>query len=986
MSRFRIAVLFALISVVSSVAQAQQASIIGTIVDDTKAVLPGVSVTATDQAAGRQISSVTNERGEYRLLNVPAGRYTVVAELAGFSTVILRDVELLVGQNATMQLTMKVAQVSETLTVLGESPLVDTSSSQVAGNVDRRQMEQLPLQGRNWLELSKLVKGVTANDIGNSIGTGAMDDMWQLNLDGQQITQKVAGSGFGQPRFSRESIAEFQIVTNMFDITQGRSAGMEIQAISKSGTNNLSGSAYGYFRSDKLNAPDLVAKRVLPYQNQQVGGTLGGPIVKDKIHYFASYEYEREPGTVFANPSALPGQSFSIPFKNGQKSFLARVDDQMSANNRLSIRGSRWSWANPFLLPIGDHPSHASDQTKDATNVLGTWSRVMAGGNRILEIKGGYNGFHWTNATQPSLDGVREYRVPGLNMGAPYNYPQTLNQNNWTGRIDLSAHKARHDLKIGGEYIHVHNGGPWYIQRAGFFTFNSAPSNLGAVIPQDAAFDATRWNLQPLNPLARDFQVNFTQGDWTIDVPRPTYAVWVGDNWRTTSNLTVNLGVRWDADPNMASPPNIVTNDILINSGIPQNYSHQLTGLNDYGYKTNIRDWKNIAPRGGFTYNVGGGNEFVIRGGTGIYFASPVSNVTFSPQFYSQLVSATFVNDGRADFITNPTNGITAAQIFSGAVKTPAQTVRTIAPDFKSPYSWQSSIGFQKQINAVTGFDVDLTHWTEYRDVRTIDANLAYNPVTGYNQAVGSAPIRPNPAYAGVFQFVSDGKRQQTAIASSITRRLKNRFQAGVTHTLMLEMKDNGTVGYGTQPANNPFDYLYGEWATSQDFQRNTVRVWGLLQMPWGFNTSVTYFYGSGNRFNNSINTAPYGKPGTNRLNLTATGAATNAITVPASVLDRWNGPAVIDSGTVIPRNALEGLPLHKVDFHLTKDVRLGGSSRVQLVAEVFNVFNHENYGSYNTVLAATAPATTALFGTPNQNPGTAFVPRQAQLGFKFAF
>ena len=167
---------------------------------------------------------------------------------------MFKDVELLVGQNATIPFTLKLASVTETLTVVGETPLVDTTSSQVAGNVDRRQMEQLPLQGRNWMELSKLVKGVTANDVGNSIGTGAMDDLWQLNLDGQQITQKVAGSGFGQPKFSRESIAEFQIVTNMFDITQGRSAGMEIQAISKSGTNNFTGSTYGYFRSDSLNA------------------------------------------------------------------------------------------------------------------------------------------------------------------------------------------------------------------------------------------------------------------------------------------------------------------------------------------------------------------------------------------------------------------------------------------------------------------------------------------------------------------------------------------------------------------------------------------------------------------------------------------------------------------------------------------------------------------------------------------------------------
>ena len=201
--------------------------------------------------------------------------------------------------------------------------------------------------------------------------------------------------------------------------------------------------------------------------------------------------------------------------------------------------------------------------------------------------------------------------------------------------------------------------------------------------------------------------------------------------------------------------------------------------------------------------------------------------------------------------------------------------------------------------------------------------------------------------------------------ASSVTRRLRNHFQAGVTHTLMLEMKDNGTIGYGNAPANNPFDYLDGEWATSVDFQRNTLRIWGLMELPWKFNASVTYFYGSGNRFNNSIATQPFGKPGTNRLNLTATGGATNAITIPAAVLDRWNGPAVIESGMVIPRNALEGLPLHKVDLHVTKDIRLGGSARVQLVAEVFNLFNTVNLAPFqpNDINTRIEPSTAQTFG-----------------------
>src|SRR5438477_310100 len=331
-SILRTALLVAFSLSITAIAYAQNVSVVGTVTDETKSVLPGVSVSATDIEAGRQFTAVTDTKGEYRLLNVPAGSYRIQAELSGFTTVVLAKVELLVGQNATIPFTLKIAQVSETLTVLGESPLVDTSSSQVAGNVDRRQMEELPLQGRNWMELSKLVKGITANDVGNTPGV-SRDDDFQLNLDGQQITQKVAGSGFGQPKFSRESIAEFQIVTNMFDITQGRSTGIEVQAITRSGTNKVNGSAYGFFRSDKWNAADPVAAKVLPYQNQQIGGTLGGPIVKDKIHYFASYEYEREPGTLVTSPSILAGQTFEIPYKNNQKSLLARVDSQLSAKD-----------------------------------------------------------------------------------------------------------------------------------------------------------------------------------------------------------------------------------------------------------------------------------------------------------------------------------------------------------------------------------------------------------------------------------------------------------------------------------------------------------------------------------------------------------------------------------------------------------------------------------------------------------------------------
>jgi len=152
----------------------------------------------------------------------------------------------------------------------------------------------------------------------------------------------------------------------------------------------------------------------------------------------------------------------------------------------------------------------------------------------------------------------------------------------------------------------------------------------------------------------------------------------------------------------------------------------------------------------------------------------------------------------------------------------------------------------------------------------------------------------------------------------------------------------------------------------------------------------VSYFYGSGNRFNATIATAPYGKTGSNRLNLAGNGGAEPTILIPAGIVDRWDGPTTFASGAVIPRNALEGLPLHKVDLHATKDIPLGGRAKAQVIGEVFNLFNHANYGAYNASLnpAANTAATTATstFGLPATNAGTAYVSRQGQLGFRVTF
>jgi hypothetical protein len=796
-------------------------------------------------------------------------------------------------------------------------------------------------------------------------------------------------------------------------VTQGRSTGIEVQAITRSGTNKAAGSVYGFFRNDNWNAKDAVANKVLPYENQQVGGAMGGPIVKDKMHYFASYEYEREPGTVFTSPAnfQVAGQapvSYEIPYKNTQKSVLARVDDQMTAKDRLTIRGSRWDWENPFVLAAGGHPSNASIQTKNATNIVGIWNKVISD-NKVSELRVGWNNFDWTNNPLPGLENTIQYDFSGTNaaVGKPYNYPQLFHQNNFESRYDLNWHHGRHDLKIGGEYLHVKHTGTWFIQRVGRMSFNSNPSPalLNQIFPRDAWNDPSKWNLSLL-PIAsvRTFDPNFHSGDWGIDVPRPTWAVWIGDNWRLNNKLTINYGLRWDDDYNVASPPDVVLTSIPIANRAEQAPTEipQMTNT-DIGFKDNIRDNKNIAPRAGFTYNVGAGNDLVIRGGTGLYYTTPVSNMTFSPQIYSQMITASFLPPASglcpngSQWVTNPACGVTSFDQAKAAA--PAQSPRVISPDYKNPVTWQSSIGFQKQLNTVTAVEMDVTHFNQYNDTRTIDPNLFYDPATGYNvnpAAVGGLPNRPNKGYTQVAYFVSTGRRDQTLLSMGLNRRFKSNFQAGMTYAYMFSLHDDGNIGYTAPGQNNQFDYLNGEYATSVDFQRNTLRLHALYRAPWGISTAVSYFYGSGNRFAASIAGSPYGKPGTNRLNLTAAGGATNPIVIPTSatlangdvidIASRFNDVTTIPSGYTIARNALEGLPLHKVDLRVTKDFRIVGTSKISLIAEVFNLFNHHNYGSYNTQVSATAAATTATFGQPQQNLGNAYVPRQAQFAFRVGF
>ncbi len=276
--------LAALTLAIPASALAQEAVLTGTITDSTGAVLPGVTVTVLHEASGNKFVAVTDERGIYR---IPArvGGYQIAAELQGFGTAQRSGVEVLVGQTLVINLQMAPSGVAETVTVSGEAPLINVATSQLGGNIDPQQVQELPVQGRNWMALAMLAPGsrMTSDTANTPIANrGASGDVrqYQFSLDGQQVTSEM---GFGnQPRYSQESIGEFQYVSTRFDATMGRSAAVQVIAVTKSGTNRFSGSMRGNFRNTRFNAPDPVLHKVVPIDNQQLAFTLGGPIRKER--------------------------------------------------------------------------------------------------------------------------------------------------------------------------------------------------------------------------------------------------------------------------------------------------------------------------------------------------------------------------------------------------------------------------------------------------------------------------------------------------------------------------------------------------------------------------------------------------------------------------------------------------------------------------------------------------------------------------------
>ncbi len=587
------------------VGYAQEAILSGVISDSTGAVVPGVAVSAVHQASGNVFEAVTDVRGGYRL-SVRTGTYRLTAALQGFSTLTRDGLELLLGQNAVVNFQISPSTLEESVTVTGESPLIDVTSSTLASNIDPRQMAEIPVNGRDWASLVVMAAGNRTNAQGNGGQPTPVEERdrrdFQLNVDGQQVTQNMSLGTAGNPLFSRDAIAEFQFLSNRFDATQGRSSGVQVNVVTKAGTNTASGLVSGYFRHDAFNAEDFITGNVLPYSNQQFSTTFGGPIRRDRIHIFANYEYEREPQTY---NFITPWPKFNIALQATRRQHMGgvRLDFQFSPQMRLMVRGNKAGEVRPITAVASAHPSTAGRVDRGMDEIFMGLTQVLS--NRTLnEVKAGYASHFgdsesivdWPDHPQAGAGitaGTPRITLVGFAIGqSSANWPQTLLQNVYSLRDDLSTSRGSHTLKIGGEYLLFKATTGNCRECNGVINAQGGPvpANIEDLIP--VWDDVSTWNLAALSPITRQYRL--TVGQLPTYQTRHTVAGWVQDDWALSSRLTVNLGVRYDMSTgqfgnDIALPP-------FVEAGRPN-------------------DTNNIAPRLGFAYLAHERHGVARRGG-----------------------------------------------------------------------------------------------------------------------------------------------------------------------------------------------------------------------------------------------------------------------------------------------------------------------------------------------------------------------------------
>ena len=816
-TRMHVAVLTALVCLslgaAAAVGQVAQAELRGVVQDESGAVLPGVTVTAIHSETGATRTVVSTETGSYLMPALPIGAYSVRVELGGFATVVHEGLRLGVGDSLVVNFAMKVAALAETLTVVGESPLVETRQSDLASKVQTGQIEQLPLSGRNWLELVGLVPGARGNP--GTIGAGAAGgDASRYQMDGLSVTGQ--GTGAETQAYSHETVAEFQVVTNRADAEYGRVTGAVINAVSKSGTNSLRGSVLYFNRNDRFDAANFFTGVVSPFAEQQSGFTVGGPIVKNRAHFFGAYEYQARDITARPN-TGYPQFDQDVDAGIRRKLPSGRADIQINNTHRAFGRASLY-YLNSKNQTVGGNTAQSGGYAEDFNTYDYAFGETWVVNNKMVnEVRGGL--FYFYKNLFESAETPR-YVFPSVTMGPATNVPQWWNEKIFQISDTISyfvpSLAGEHRFKAGFQYTLPFYRGELPRISYGQFNFDRNPSDFNNMATWPAP---TRYST--------------TLGDFSYDVDNPLYGLFVQDDWTVTPRLTLNFGLRYDVEPK------VTNKDIAdpLDSG-PRSV-----------------DGDNFAPRFGFAFDLRGDGRTVIRGGAGRYYGNILLNIPMNEaRDRNERVAVVVANPN----LNDPLNGLTLDDYLAQNLP----RARTLMDaDYDTPVQDQYSLGFAHQLGDRLALQADYVHTSGRHLQMSRNINLFENP-TLHVPLNPTTSGRPYPAYLDITRYETWGESRYDGLQMGFTgRQIKSRFDFGGSYTLSWTEGHTNANRFGA--VNNPFDFD-DEYSSLTTDQRHRFQASGSASLPWQIVVSTIFFAGSTKPLNITTSLDPF-RTGTGR-------------------------------------------------------------------------------------------------------------------------
>ena len=975
----------------ATVALAQQGTseIGGKVVDEQGGALPGVAIVITNVETGvfREVTSGAD--GSYFASQLTPGRYRVAAKLASFHTFERSGLVLAVGKSLTINMTLALGALEETVRVTAEAPLVDTTTAKVGGNIGTAELSELPAMNRNFFATVALLPGVQfspSNQMGNDtiVAAGQSTQGNNVAVDGGYNSDDALGTSAGaQVRTPLEAIQEFQVITSMYDAEWGRASGAIVNAVTKAGTNQFKGVIFGELAADSLTASDYFVRTQDLEKPTSVrrdwGGVLGGPIIKNKAHFFFSLERQVDnPNRTRVFPTR-PALNFAIAEDRTDWNTLIRFDHQINKNNTWAVRWLR-EWA-PQWYTVGTKQTlqTTQDETDLDQTAVGTLTSVL-GNSRVNTVRLARTWEHWWHgnacfrAQGPNGDqagfvfgnepiGDQSLCPPQLNYLNFLAQASTESQGPWDSNYQveddyswfLPGKHGDHDMKFGFRYNYTTLRRVSQVNQNGTFSFNT-----------DVPFD-------PANARTYPERFSIRTGAFEENVKNHTYELFAQDKWRVTPQTTLSLGIRYDLE--------IIPLD---ETGNP---------LFSVGQKSPT-DKNNIAPRLSFTHSMDEAGKSVIRGGYGIFYNRTILGAVDDTLEFGKYTSSSVVtypansadpgpSAGRLPTDPYLVNGPFVNRTLLNQTYPPGVPVLNNgvvifdSPNRTLPYAHQFTLGYVRELAASMAVHVDYVRAIN-KDMflaRNLNPALRVNTTrTGALTRSDAFGVLGQPYTQQVWVMENTGDSDYNALNLSLEKRYAHNWSGRISYSL------SKSVGTGNDQADKNLyqtmtDLNLDAWRGPSNVDRRHILSLGAqteIPKTGGITLSSTARYMSGapfTIFDSSIDADRNGELVDPVPAGTYSGTAANSL---QNV--QFNGG----------RNGAYGPDYFQVDVRAGWRRKIKAERTLEIFLDIYNVTNRANFDN-PTATNSDRRIPTSFLVLTNLRGGGGF-PRQAEMGFRFVF